>query len=55
MRNRTPAWAKAMAALALLRGIGVLAIALGKLLPRDVDEVSGKDRRTGSRLGHLSR
>jgi hypothetical protein len=34
----------------LLKIIGVLAIVLGKCLPRDVDPATGKDKRTGARL-----
>jgi hypothetical protein len=38
----------------LLTAMRHLAIALGRCLPRDLDE-NGKDRRTGAKLGHLER
>jgi hypothetical protein len=41
---------KHAAAQALLRIIAWLAIIVGKLLPRDIDEATGKDKRTGSQL-----
>lgn len=34
----------------LIRIIGALARLLGKMIERDVDPVTGKDRRTGAKL-----
>jgi hypothetical protein len=41
---------KHAAAQALLRLIAWLAIIVGKLLPRDIDDATGKDKRTGSQI-----